>query len=304
MKTKLVFFLACFLAIVTRDIHAAPPTTGGVFENRDIRVLFEPSLRSAAIQITNIYPGIKSDLEGIFGWDLNLRPSILLIKDSKHFLRMSGNPLTVAFAVPAKNLIVIDHSKMNIHPFTIGITLKHELCHLLLHHQIRETSLPRWLDEGIAQWVSDGISEIITGEKGSRLNKAALRGRFIPLVSLESAFPHDKEGLLLAYEESESFVEYVIGQFGKEGILSVLEHMRKGEDTNEAFLKALSIPWYKLEKQWHHSLSQKMTWFTYLSYHLYEILFALMALITVYAFIRAVIKKRAYTEEEKEEGGI
>ena len=36
----------------------------------------------------------------------------------------------------------------------------------------------------------------------------------------------------------------------------------------------------------------KMTWFTYLSYYLYEILFVLMALITVCAFIRLRIKKK------------
>ena len=42
--------------------------------------------------------------------------------------------------------------------------------------------------------------------------------------------------------------------------------------------------------------------FTYLSYHLYEILFAVMALISVYAFIKVMMKKRAYKREETEEG--
>jgi len=61
--------------------------------------------------------------------------------------------------------IVIDSSRMNVNPFTLSVTAKHELAHLLLHHKINRTHLPRWLDEGFAQWASDGISEIITGNR-------------------------------------------------------------------------------------------------------------------------------------------
>ena len=76
--------------------------------------------------------------------------------------------------------------------------------------------------------------------------------------------------------------------------------MKQGEDVDSAVLKALSIPLGELEQRWHHSLRQKITWFAYLSYHIYEILFALGALITIYAFIRLIIRKRAYMKEEED----
>ena len=117
---------------------------------------------------------------------------------------------------------------------------------------------------------------------------------------MEHDFPRDEASLSLAYEESKSFVTYIVGKFGKEGILSVLESMRQGETVDTAMLKGLSIPFEKLEEKWRQSLRQRVTWFTYLTYHIYEILFALGALITVYAFIRAFIRKRSYMKDEVE----
>ena len=294
----------CFLAIVIsvvileRILFAADIR---VLREKEYTILFEPSLDAAVREVADVYPAIKRDLERVFGWKLDLRPSVLLIRHRERFHGLAKNPLTVAYAVPEKDLIVIDYSKMNIHPFNIEITLKHELCHLLIHHHIKAHILPRWLDEGICQWASDGIGEIIMDQKRSLLNKAAFRGRFIRLSSLREVFPNEKETLLLAYEESKSFIAYLIGRFGREGILQVLAFMKKGEDVDTAVLRTFSIPLGKLEKQWHHSLRQQVTWFTYLSYHLYEILFALMALITIYAFIRIALRKRSYMEEA--EGG-
>ncbi|MCD4718120.1 MAG: hypothetical protein K8R45_15440 [Desulfobacterales bacterium] len=139
-------------------------------------------------------------------------------------------------------------------------------------------------------------------QKRSLLNRAALRGRFIPLESLKKGFPRNDEGMILAYEESKSFVAHITSKYGKEGILSVLEGMKNAEAADAAVLKALSAPLRTLEKEWHESLSRKMTWFTYLSYHLYDILFALMGLIAMVAFVKIILRKRAYIKEEMEDG--
>ena len=139
-------------------------------------------------------------------------------------------------------------------------------------------------------------------QKRSLLNKAALRGRFIPLESLIKGFPRNDEGMILAYEESKSFVTHITSKYGKEGILMVLGGMKNGEAADAAVLKALLVPLETLEKEWHESLSRKMTWFTYLSYHLYDILFALMGLIAMVAFVKIILRKRAYIEEEMEDG--
>jgi hypothetical protein len=101
-------------------------------------------------------------------------------------------------------------------------------------------------------------------------------------------------------EESKGFVKYIVGRYGKEGILEVLEHMKRGEEVETAVLRSLSIALDRLEEEWHGSLKKKMTWFIYLSYHIYEILFTVLALLVIVAFIRAMVKKRAYRKGEAE----
>lgn len=301
LKIKILFFLFILFILFVKGLCGGALN---VLKDKDFAVFYDQPLKYAALEVVDMYPGTKADLERIFGWKLDLKASILLVKDRAKFQRMAESPLTVAFAVPSRNLIVVDHSKMNINPLNLGNILKHELCHLLVHHHIRGVALPRWLDEGIAQWASDGISDILMDQKRSFLNKATFRDRLIPLHALESGFPPGNESLALAYEESKSFVTYIISKSGKEGILTILNYMKQGEDVDSAILKALSIPLGELEKKWHRSLRQRVTWFTYISYHLYEILFSVAALITIYAFIRVIMRKRAYIKEEEEGDGF
>jgi hypothetical protein len=59
----------------------------------------------------------------------------------------------------------------------------------------------------------------------------------------------------------------------------------------------------ELESRWHHHLRRRITWVAYLINHLYEILFFLAAMAMIYGFIRVLKKKRAYRDEEEEDGG-
>lgn len=269
-----------------------------MLEKEDITVLFDANLIRAAEEVLEIYPEISSGLETSFGWDMGFSPTVMLTLDRGRYGIMA-NPLIVAFAEPANDLIVIDYLKMTQHPFNIRSTLKHELCHLLLHHHIKGSALPRWLDEGVSQWASDWIGNIIMDQKQSYLNRFAVRGKFLPLRSLKNSFPEEKVEMLLAYEQSKSFISYLIGRFGKDGILAVLNHMKNGENVNKAFLSALSIPLDDLEMEWRDWVRKRITWFTQLSNNLYEILFALMAIVCIYGFIRLMIKKRSMAEEER-----
>jgi len=292
-----IFFVTLFVLLVS----SAEAGELQSLQTKDVEVFFDASLEQAAKEVLHLYPIVREDLESLFAWKLHSKPSVLLIKTRKDFLKMAGDSLVVAFAVPQKNLIVIDNSKMITHPFSLATTLKHELAHLLLHQYIRADIFPRWLDEGLCQWASDGIGEVIRDPKSSLLNRAAYSGNFIRLQELQQNFPPDKRSRLLAYEESKSFVTYLSGRFGREIIFKVLHHMESGLTAEAAIQTASFIPFEVLEKEWRYSLRKKTTWFALLSYYLYEILFALMALITIYAFIRRRIKKQLYWDDEPED---
>ncbi len=266
----------------------------------EVIVIFEEPLKPAAKEVASVYSALSSKLEEATGWKLDYTPRVILIRENKTFQKISGTSHIVAFANPRKKLIMIDYSKMN-HPFTLETTLKHEMCHLLLNHHIKRENLPRWFDEGIAQWLSDGISELIADKKKSMLNRAVLSGNILSLDSLEYRFPNDKNALFLAYEESKSIVEYMGKKFGKKRILALLRHLKNGDEFDAAILKSFSVSFDELETKWLDNIKKRTTWYTYFSIHVYEILFFLGALTTVYGFIRLVIKKRNYKDEDEDE---
>ncbi|MGW8209197.1 MAG: peptidase MA family metallohydrolase [Syntrophobacteria bacterium] len=295
MARKELFLLVIFFVLFHPSLHAEQAS---VIQTDEIVVVFEEPLRFVANEAVNIFPTIKSDLESSLNWTLDFRPTLVLTTNRERFEEMTGSGVVVAYAVPQRKLMVIDYTKMNTAPFSLGTIMKHELCHLFLHNRVKNGRLPRWLDEGISQLASDGIAEIMMSRKGSILDKAVLSNKLLSMKRLSQSFPRDKESLLLSYEESKSFVEFINHEFGRERILDLLGHLREGSEIDGAVLKSFSIPFDELERRWHTHLRKKITWFTYLANNLYTILFFLAALITIAGFVRMMIKKRRYGEDE------
>jgi hypothetical protein len=264
-------------------------------------VRFDSPLHNPAGEVLREYPLIREELLKVLGWKTAFRPEIVLVKDNASFRKVSESDLVSAVAIPRENRIVIDYSKMNTPPFTLEATLKHELCHLELHHHIPGENLPRWLDEGICQWVTGGLSEIMTYGNRSTLRAATLSNRLMSIERLSESFPADGKDLILAYEESRSIVEYIEKEFGASGVRRILEHMVSGDSVEIAVQKSLLIPLDELERHWRSSLVRKTSWLSYIGDNLYEILFLVSALIAMYGFIVILKKNRAYKDEKEDD---
>ena len=267
-------------------------------ETKAIAVLYDEPLRPAAREVAVLYPGLMAELEEILGWDLGYKPTVLLIKDRATFQERAGSPFFTAFAVPRHGTVVIDYSRMAAHPSLLRETLKHELCHLLLHRHIEGANLPKWLDEGVAQWVSGGMAEIIMDRERFILTRAVLSGRYFRISDLVTQFPTDQRGLLTAYEQSKDLIEYIVKRFGVDQLLDILGHLKEGASPDRAIYRSLFISLNDLEREWIRDLRKRATWLTYLSVYLYEILFFLGALLTVLGFIRVMIRKRNYRDDD------
>jgi hypothetical protein len=296
-KSFALIVIACIL-VFSSPAHAIERE---FVENDQVIVQYEKPLQAVANEIIRLYPSVKKELELTFKSSIDFKPVVWVIEDRNAFQKTIGNELAVAVAISAKNLIIIDNSRMKTHPFSLEVTLKHELCHLFLHHFVSKGNLPRWFNEGVSQWASGGIADIIMGENRDLLKQAVLSGRLIRIHALTQKFPGDKKGLRLAYQESLSIVEYINKEFGTDRILQIMNYLKEGHSIDAAIRKALSIPLYELENRWHESLRKKYTWFTYLSSHLYQILFSFAAFLLVYGFIKLMIRRRAYRDEEDDD---
>lgn len=259
-------------------------------------MIFKESQAGVANEIAEVYSSIKGDLTETLGWEVDFRPTVIIDREGDILKKSTRSDMFIAYAIPKENLILLDTSKVYAKPFSLESTLKHELCHLLLHRNIER--LPRWLDEGICQWVSGGIAELLAEDNKRVLQKATVSGNLIGIEELNS-FPPD--ALILAYEESKSIVEYIEKEFGRQGILQVLKYLKEGYPLDDSLRRALSVTTSELEMKWHAHLKRKYTWISYLTRNLYEILFLIAALATILGFMRMLKRKKKYTDETEEE---
>lgn len=272
------------------------------YRGPEIIVRYEAPLRNAARQIAADYRKTRNDIETKLGWRLQIDPVVVLIRNNNAFQDMARNKLVTAFARPERNLIVIDYSRMNRIPFDLQDTFKHELTHILLHQKIPPSLLPKWLDEGVAQWASGGMADILhTGEK-DLLQQTVLSHHLMPLADISSTFPDSPGSLMLAYEESKSFVEHIVNHYGEAKLRSLLHSLEKQGTIEQAVYDNYGVSLDMLEQIWKKTLSREISWISYAADHLIWVLFFFAAVITVAGY--CVVKRRIknYRDEDDEAG--
>jgi len=287
------FLLFIFLFLILLN---PLPAENKVLQTKEVIVIFEEHQTGAAEEVAKVYPSVKLELAENLGWKVDFMPTVLLDRGGETIRRNTGSDIVVAYAVPQRNLIVLDTSRVYAKPFSLESTLEHELCHLLIHRNIERP--PRWLDEGVCQWASGGIAEFTTEDGKEALQKATVSGRLIGIKELVKFPPED---IVLAYEESKSIVEYIVSEFGKQGILQILEYLKEGYSLDDSLQKGLSVTTSELDEKWQAYLKKRRGWFSYLSRNLYGILFFIAALATVYGFMRMLKKKREQRDEPEDE---
>jgi hypothetical protein len=272
-----------------------------LFQDESLVIRGEGHLGIEAKYLSQIYPQAKTELESNLGWKLLSMPTVFLVGNQTVFGKMSGSPFVSAFAIPSEHLIVIHISSMTSRPPILNDTFKHELCHLLLHDHIKKHVIPRWLDEGICQWISGTLGEIMAGN-GVTISRISMARRLIPLQQLTLTFPKDKDSLLLAYKEGRDLVEYLTTHYGVNSLRSILQFMEEGDDFDPAVSKSLSKSFQDVQGEWVKDMQKRSEWLIWASQNLYEIIFLSMAVLSVLAFVRLKIRRTRYTGEEGEEG--
>ncbi|TAK14238.1 MAG: hypothetical protein EPO32_02650 [Anaerolineae bacterium] len=131
---------------------------------------------------------------------------------------------------------------------TINEAIPHELAHVLLYQSLGEsyTRLPAWLNEGIASAVELGGNPNFP----RYLEEAYSRDSLLSLSTLCNPFPTEQAAFTLAYAESDSFVRYLLEEYGPTGLATITQSYAYGascEDGPQPFTgRALS----QLEADW------------------------------------------------------
>ncbi len=287
--------IAAVLFIFLTIPHHAFAAGRAVLNGPGIVIRYEPPLRNAAVSLAGIYPRIKDDLEAKTGWSVAFVPQVEIVRE---FRRGTVSDLVTAYAVPGEDLIVIDYSKAGRTPFDLQATMEHELCHLLLH-RMAGPDIPRWLDEGIAQWASGGAADIMNPEEKDILKQAVLSRTLMPLSALD-VFPDQPRPLILAYQESRSFIEFIGGEYGADRLRAVLHALESGKPPERAIEETLSVKIGEIERKWEAHLARRYSWPTYVADHLYWVLFFAAGIVTLLGYLKFRRRLKNYRDEEEE----
>ena len=121
----------------------------------------------------------------------------------------------------------------------VATVVPHELTHLVF-----ETAAgnpyhfpPRWLNEGLAVYLSEGYGS----SDRAMVESAAASGTLIPIDGLLGQFPTSQTGFFLAYAESVSAVDYLVRTHGNDAMVSLIRSYADGKTDDEAFSDALGI---------------------------------------------------------------
>lgn len=123
-------------------------------------------------------------------------------------------------AIPRKRTLVIRGGLSprfgNVRP-----TVVHEVAHLVLHEQA--ATLPRWLDEGIASWLS---GRALTLDDQGYLAFLARTGGLYRLAQLETRFPGGHLSTAAAYQQSLHFVTFLADTYGADAPARLVARLR------------------------------------------------------------------------------
>ena len=138
--------------------------------------------------------------------------------------------------------------------------LDHEIVHVLLGQAFGGRPVPRWLQEGYAQFFSGEASE-----RSMRLAHNELGLAPMPLAELTQGFPANGLRAQIAYGESADFVAWIAGRGGEEGLRKLVARLADGATVDDALFSAAGISLANADIEWMSTVPTAKPWFRWLT---------------------------------------
>jgi hypothetical protein len=185
---------------------------------------------------------------------------VYIAPDSAAFEELAGGTVPewgAAVAVPSLGRMVIPReARRRTRGWTEARVLQHEWAHLGLHQVLQGLRVPRWFDEGYAEWASGGWNPT----EGWRLRVAFALGRAPPLDSLVLDWPRDRGSAELAYLLSATAVEYLVRESGERGLQLFLEAWEESGSFPAALRRVYGVTPGQFEEDWKKYVRRRYGW--------------------------------------------
>ena len=189
---------------------------------------------------------------------------LYLAGDRQEFHKLTGGAVPewgVGVAIPARNRIVLIAAGADRRDQSLRQILAHELSHVVLHRALGGVRPPRWLDEGLAMYISHewklGRSVLVA--------RALLFGSLIPLdeISRVNTFAHPQADL--AYTESFLAVAFIVDRFGESALQEMIGELARSGDLDLAMGIGLGMTYREFLRQWNDEVVRRFNWISIIS---------------------------------------
>lgn len=155
-------------------------------------------------------------------------------------------------------------------------TLRHEWAHLGLHQRLGDLRVPRWFDEGYAQWSSGGFD----ASEAWRLRVLLALGDAPAMDSLTLGWPADREPARVAYLLAASAVGYLLEPGGERALEIFLERWTEERSFDAALRLTFGVTPGQLEEDWKRHVRARYGWVMVLGHS--TIFWMLLALVLLF----------------------
>ncbi len=130
----------------------------------------------------------------------------------------------------------------------VSVVIPHELTHLVFDTAVRNPYHfpPRWLNEGLAVYLSEGYTASWRGD----VTRAVEQHSLLSLEGLTGQFPTSVDEFSLAYGESVSAIDFFVRTYGKERLVALIRSYAAGRTDDEAFSEAIGLNVAAFESTW------------------------------------------------------
>lgn len=205
------------------------------------------------------------------------------------------------YAVPDRNLIVLKSPRIDGSAENLREVVIHELAHILLHNAMRSADIPRWLDEGFAMYAAKewGFWDRTT------LTLAVLTDRLVPLQEIHAVNTFSRRKAQLAYHESALTVQFIIMEYGRPGLRTLLKNLRNTGSINAACFATFGMSAVQFEQAWLEFMKREYGWSAFAGELFTSLFWAGMAFLFVLAYLGVRWRRRKilrrWEREETEE---
>lgn len=229
-----------------------------------------PGLEGLADRIRGVYPELLGEAETKLGVDYRQRLEVRVTRDHDAFnaavtsLGAAPRPKHVAaVAFSYRDVIVLKTASWRAATGREFETIfQHEIVHCVLGQLQRDKNfvLPRWLDEGLAQWVTDEPYILDPGV----LDRAARRDALLSFEELTKVFPEHEGASALAYAQSLSLVRFIsrqkaLDEHRRGNIRGLLRFLANGSSIEESLYFVTGLEPHELERAWKGDLRERVS---------------------------------------------